>query len=209
MFNYDIPSQLPTLVHRSGRTARAGRLGTAISLVKHAGKQSFYRLMARAQHSYVSEIKLDRTAQLAPMHQQYAECLSALRLCLADEVAGHQNRQQSMQVNYVKRVQAASQQQQIKQEEDEANAAVQVIAIADGEASKLGASTETQAQALKGEDAPVDETEWQFKVEASTVDQSASNSKKALKRSAHLALAQPPRELVSSNKAKSSKKAKR
>ena len=45
--NYDAPSYTKTYLHREGRTARAGRPGTALTLLKGDQVRHFKKMMAK------------------------------------------------------------------------------------------------------------------------------------------------------------------
>ena len=126
-----------------------------MSLVKYSGKQSFYRMMAKATNNYVSEIQVDRKDQLTDMYQRYAMCLKALRLCLADETKGLQNRQQKLTKDF----ESIAQQQQGQADE-------QIISSALPQSTAV--ATNGEIKALHGEDAPVDEAEWTFQLKQAT-----------------------------------------
>src|SRR5204862_7291910 len=52
--NYDVPTSLTTYVHRVGRTARAGRTGSAVTLVAHREGRWFANGIARDAEARIS-----------------------------------------------------------------------------------------------------------------------------------------------------------
>mmetsp|Transcript_7814 Transcript_7814/g.8963 ORF Transcript_7814/g.8963 Transcript_7814/m.8963 type:complete len:635 (-) Transcript_7814:422-2326(-) len=88
VFNYDIPAFAKTYVHRCGRTARAGREGKAVSLLKQGQLQQFCRMRQlieepeRVQKDFVKK-ELIRDAFLC-----YKDCVLKLKCVLQDEKEG-------------------------------------------------------------------------------------------------------------------------
>lgn len=58
VFNYDLPMEPLTYVHRIGRTARAGKKGTAITLITHSQLRDLWLIEHKA-HTKITERKLD------------------------------------------------------------------------------------------------------------------------------------------------------
>lgn len=80
--NYDIPTSVTTYVHRVGRTARAGREGSAWTLVAHREGRWFANEIAtadgritRASHVDRVQVKLDA---LGSIKSKYAVALGEL-----------------------------------------------------------------------------------------------------------------------------------
>jgi ATP-dependent RNA helicase DDX51/DBP6 len=77
VINYDVPSYPKTYVHRIGRTARAGRSGRAITIMRPNEARHFKDMVAKAHPGgAVQSYKLDESKELAPLQ---AECDAALR----------------------------------------------------------------------------------------------------------------------------------
>ncbi len=68
VISYDCPKFIKTYIHRVGRTARAGRLGTAITLLQKSDEKIFHSMMAEAGKEglfekgveFLGDLKLDR-----------------------------------------------------------------------------------------------------------------------------------------------------
>lgn len=83
VINYDIPPSVPTYVHRVGRTARAGREGSAWSLVAHREGRWFSNEIAASAEGRITRtagidrvrVKLDSLKSLQP---KYAAALDEL-----------------------------------------------------------------------------------------------------------------------------------
>lgn len=84
VINYDVPAYAKTHVHRCGRTARAGRKGTAINVLK-GGQIAKFRKMRQLIHGGAVEttgIKKDLVKSIVP---SYKKCIKALRKVMEDE----------------------------------------------------------------------------------------------------------------------------
>ncbi|EZG10921.1 hypothetical protein H106_00485 [Trichophyton rubrum CBS 735.88] len=88
--NYDVPNSLTTYVHRVGRTARAGRPGSAWTLVTHSEGRWFTNDIARGSVARAAgkmvkrvSVKLDG-GDIADLRERYARALKQLEA----EVAG-------------------------------------------------------------------------------------------------------------------------
>jgi len=77
--NYDAPVDMRKYVHRVGRTARAGRVGDAWSLVEHQEARFFKQMIRDAGHSsFVSKLRVP-DQQLAPLVPFYHVALAQLK----------------------------------------------------------------------------------------------------------------------------------
>jgi ATP-dependent RNA helicase DDX51/DBP6 len=86
--NYDVPSLAKTYVHRCGRTARASRVGTAISLLKGGQVSQFYRMRQLIQAANrVKPFSLQKNL-VRDAIQEYKFCIKALKAVLDAEEAG-------------------------------------------------------------------------------------------------------------------------
>nr|WCZ58499.1 ATP-dependent RNA helicase [Andalucia godoyi] len=82
VISYDAPAHVTTYIHRVGRTARAGRAGTAISLLRSQEVRFFKDLMRKAQHAKpVTELRTHFERDDARL--EYA--LQTVRNVLAEE----------------------------------------------------------------------------------------------------------------------------
>lgn len=61
VINYDAPVYAKTYVHRAGRTARAGRGGHVITLLKQEDVRHFKAMLRKADNSYVKDYSLEKT----------------------------------------------------------------------------------------------------------------------------------------------------
>eukprot|EP00889_Picochlorum_renovo_P005449 jgi/Picre1/32479/NNA_007825.t1 len=59
VINYDAPVYAKTYVHRAGRTARAGRSGKVITLLKREEVRHFKDMLRKADNNYVKDAKID------------------------------------------------------------------------------------------------------------------------------------------------------
>ncbi|CEO59535.1 hypothetical protein PMG11_04209 [Penicillium brasilianum] len=83
VINYDIPPSVPTYVHRVGRTARAGREGSAWSLVAHREGRWFSNEIAASVEGRITRTaSIDRvrvkTDSLKSLQSKYATALDQL-----------------------------------------------------------------------------------------------------------------------------------
>ncbi|KAL7514798.1 hypothetical protein ACHAXN_012119 [Cyclotella atomus] len=84
VINYDVPAFAKTHVHRCGRTARAGKHGVAINVLK-GGQTAKFRRMRKLIHGGSVEttgIKKDLVKSVVPM---YKKCILALKKIMEDE----------------------------------------------------------------------------------------------------------------------------
>jgi ATP-dependent RNA helicase DDX51/DBP6 len=82
--SYDVPRVFATYVHRVGRTARAGRCGTAITLLEKHEIFHFKRLLNLAGKTDVKELKL-KSADLKAYVEPLTKALEQLPTMLAAE----------------------------------------------------------------------------------------------------------------------------
>ena len=59
VINYDTPVYAKTYVHRAGRTARAGKKGSVITLLKKEDVRHFKDMLRKADNNYVTDEALD------------------------------------------------------------------------------------------------------------------------------------------------------
>ncbi|KAM7354853.1 putative ATP-dependent RNA helicase Dbp73D [Cochliomyia hominivorax] len=78
VISYDPPRHIKTYIHRIGRTARAGRPGTAITLLTQKEQQAFDKTLAEVGKAITSEISVS-TATEETYAQEYSTALNALR----------------------------------------------------------------------------------------------------------------------------------
>ena len=84
MVSYDCPQFVKTYIHRVGRTARAGRLGTGVTLVEKSETKRFNQLLKeagkteRVTEEAVDEDQLDLAAY-ETAKQQAADVIKAER----------------------------------------------------------------------------------------------------------------------------------
>ena len=81
--NYDVPTSLTTYVHRVGRTARAGKEGSAWTLVAHReGRWFSNEISANVDGRITRNVAMDRVqvgeSELKSLHSNYATALNAL-----------------------------------------------------------------------------------------------------------------------------------
>lgn len=89
VINYDVPVYMKKYIHRVGRTARAGKTGTAYSLVEMQEARHFKEMISKAGHwDKVSRIKVkdQDTKDLVP---GYKRALSGLRDALSASASQH------------------------------------------------------------------------------------------------------------------------
>ena len=83
VLNYDVPAHATTYLHRIGRTARAGRAGRAITLLKPEDLHHFKALLHKLDNAFVRQWHVNRGSihslettceqALAAMHEQLSE----------------------------------------------------------------------------------------------------------------------------------------
>jgi ATP-dependent RNA helicase DeaD len=84
VINYDLPDNAETYIHRIGRTGRAGKTGTAISLVQPVDRRTLrqieYRLRQRLETSKIPSRTQVEAKRLAKLQTQVKETLSGERM---------------------------------------------------------------------------------------------------------------------------------
>lgn len=91
VINYDVPSFAKTYVHRCGRTARAGRTGTAISLLKGGQIHQFRKMRQLIEDpKQVSKLEIKKDL-IRDAFAQYKTCVEKLRQVIEDEKVGTLN----------------------------------------------------------------------------------------------------------------------
>ncbi|XP_076471080.1 ATP-dependent RNA helicase DDX51-like [Babylonia areolata] len=89
VISYDNPPFIKTYIHRVGRTARAGRAGTAISLLEKKEFFHFKKMMREAgKWQKIREMKLARQA-LKPLVEPFQVALSKLPQIIKEEKKKH------------------------------------------------------------------------------------------------------------------------
>lgn len=79
VINYDVPVYMKKYIHRVGRTARAGKTGTAYSLVEMQEARHFKEMIAKAGHwEKVSRIKV-RDQDVKDLVPGYTKSLAGLK----------------------------------------------------------------------------------------------------------------------------------
>lgn len=81
VISYDLPKHLKIYIHRIGRTARAGHLGTAVTLIAPDQIKTFEKLLETASKNSVAEMKPDREIEEANA-LNYANTLKKLQKAL-------------------------------------------------------------------------------------------------------------------------------
>lgn len=74
---YDAPLHSKTYIHRSGRTARAGKTGTTVTMLKQNERRSFREMMKELRKSMPDVLKVP-VEKLKPMEDEYRNTLTKL-----------------------------------------------------------------------------------------------------------------------------------
>ena len=96
VINYDIPTLAKTYVHRCGRTARASRNGTAITLMKGGQSSLFYRMRNLIQESQLVQTMNVNKNIISNAMNAYRLCIKALREVLDAEANGEVGHRESI-----------------------------------------------------------------------------------------------------------------
>lgn len=89
VINYDVPTLAKTYVHRCGRTARASRKGTAITLLKGGQMSLFFRMRRLIlAHERVESMPVKKNLVRDAVDLYYKHCVKALRDVLDAEGNG-------------------------------------------------------------------------------------------------------------------------
>eukprot|EP01061_Rhynchopus_euleeides_P008956 TRINITY_DN18087_c0_g1_i1.p1 TRINITY_DN18087_c0_g1~~TRINITY_DN18087_c0_g1_i1.p1 ORF type:complete len:526 (+),score=187.06 TRINITY_DN18087_c0_g1_i1:1106-2683(+) len=94
--NYEVPSFIQTYIHRVGRTARAGRAGSAVTLIESEEEREEFLLLrkkaAQSDTNPVTSVTIEaasaRSGKAEPLRQLLADSLSALQDILSRERKG-------------------------------------------------------------------------------------------------------------------------
>lgn len=78
VINYDAPVYPKTYVHRAGRTARAGKAGRVITLLRREDVRHFKAMLRKADNNYVKDEKMD-SEQIQNAKEWVEEGLKVLR----------------------------------------------------------------------------------------------------------------------------------
>lgn len=87
VINYDVPTFIKTYIHRVGRTARAGRAGRSVTLVKTGQMKGLTRMLKKAEKSTLTPFPLDQ-AHMKTLVPRYTKALEALKATLDAEKTG-------------------------------------------------------------------------------------------------------------------------
>jgi len=88
VINYDVPTLAKTYVHRCGRTARAGKSGIAISILKGGQVVQFRRMRELIQEPTSVQAWNVKKSLVKDAVPTYRQCLQTLRQVLKDEDDG-------------------------------------------------------------------------------------------------------------------------
>ena len=88
VINYDVPSLAKTYVHRCGRTARAGKTGVAISILKGGQVVQFRRMRDLIQQPQAVQPWSVKKSLVQGVMSTYSECLQVLRKVIQEEDDG-------------------------------------------------------------------------------------------------------------------------
>lgn len=89
--SYDPPLFLKTYIHRVGRTARAGRKGTAYTILLQEEKEKFHKIMGSSSSKRIQE-HIVTTADLEVFMDNYEKALKKLSVSLKGEAYQQKNR---------------------------------------------------------------------------------------------------------------------
>ena len=78
VISYDVPAYVKTYIHRVGRTARAGKAGTAVTLCEEKQVKSFLKMLKEGDISGAQE-RAVTSEQLQQHRPQYEQSLEAVR----------------------------------------------------------------------------------------------------------------------------------
>eukprot|EP01116_Phalansterium_solitarium_P021698 TRINITY_DN6857_c0_g1_i1.p1 TRINITY_DN6857_c0_g1~~TRINITY_DN6857_c0_g1_i1.p1 ORF type:complete len:701 (+),score=254.06 TRINITY_DN6857_c0_g1_i1:153-2255(+) len=85
VINYDVPVYVRAYVHRCGRTARAGRSGTALTLVSAPEIRHFKQMLQKVQGANIKKFRIDHKTALEPFMLKYEHALSVLKQTLDND----------------------------------------------------------------------------------------------------------------------------
>jgi len=84
VISYSAPKYIKNYIHRAGRTARAGELGLAVTLVNKSELNKFLSSLQQAGKTSLEEIKIPE-AGLEVLSEQYKEALESLKKSITKE----------------------------------------------------------------------------------------------------------------------------
>ncbi|TMW60732.1 hypothetical protein Poli38472_000774 [Pythium oligandrum] len=87
VINYDVPSYIKTYIHRVGRTARAGRHGRCVTLVKMGQMKGMLRMLKKAENNKLIPYELNQT-HMKTLVPRYTNALQQLKDTLDAEKSG-------------------------------------------------------------------------------------------------------------------------
>ena len=82
VISYDAPSHLKTYVHRVGRTARAGRAGTAVTLVEERQGKAFTKML---RDGGVQGVEMEEVGEVEEARLLYTKSLEKTKVDLEEE----------------------------------------------------------------------------------------------------------------------------
>ncbi|RLN13755.1 hypothetical protein BBJ28_00005167 [Nothophytophthora sp. Chile5] len=85
--NYDVPSFIKTYIHRVGRTARAGRHGRSVTLVKMGQMKGMTRMLKKAENNKLQPYPLQQE-HMKTLVPRYTQALQRLKDTLEAEKSG-------------------------------------------------------------------------------------------------------------------------
>jgi ATP-dependent RNA helicase DDX51/DBP6 len=99
VLNYDVPSLARTYVHRCGRTARAGKEGRSISILKGGQVPQFRRMRALVQNPQAVASWSVKESLVRNVASDYRACLQVLRQLLKEEGNGERSPTATLDAN--------------------------------------------------------------------------------------------------------------
>jgi len=96
--SYDVPAYSKAYIHRVGRTARAGKEGTAISLCEEKQVKNFIKMLKDAGIEGVEELKIPDD-KLESWKDEYVQCLDSVKNQLQEEKDGKQEARKEKKKN--------------------------------------------------------------------------------------------------------------
>ncbi|XP_044744549.1 probable ATP-dependent RNA helicase Dbp73D [Coccinella septempunctata] len=88
VISYSAPKHLKTYIHRAGRTARAGTLGTAVTLLNTTQVGHFKSLLEHAEKNNVLEVNIP-TDDMESLEETYKKALEQMKRILSKEEEDH------------------------------------------------------------------------------------------------------------------------
>ena len=84
VINYDAPVYVKTYVHRAGRTARAGKSGKVITLLRNEDVRHFKSMLRKADNTYVKDTRIEKD-RMEEVKGPVEEALASMREALGAE----------------------------------------------------------------------------------------------------------------------------